>query len=57
MGKCTESPRLEEILGKVKPNSEVRGPILQIAVTKIITRIEAMETYNPCLGVNFRIPI
>ena len=57
MGKCTESPRLEEILGKVKPNSEVCGPILQIAVTKIITKIEAMETYNPCLGVNFRIPI
>ena len=57
MGKRTESPRLEEILGKVKPYSEVRGPILQVAVIKRMTRIVTMETDNPCLDVNFRIPI
>ena len=56
-GNVLNPPRLEEILGKVKPYSEIRGPILQVAVTKRMSRIVTMETYNPCLDVNFRIPI
>ena len=49
MGKLTESPGLEEILEKVKPHSDVRGPVLQIPITIRIAGVEKMETYNPCL--------